>query len=176
MNKLITVFALLTAVSTASAARPYAGAAAGYLIDSEEAYVSARFGFDVAQTQTLTHSLEGEIGVTSDSEEGISLDIVPVMLNYRATASYLDKVELYSGVGAGVTALSLDVDYMGFKYGEDETTFSAQAFVGAKFNVSSKVSFTLGARYIWINDAEFLGEDIKVGDDVSIEAGIHIKF
>jgi hypothetical protein len=176
MNKLTALFALLTAVSAASAAKPYVGAAAGYLIDSEEAFVSARVGFDIAKTPALTHSLEGEIGFSTDSESGISLDLVPVMLNYRATASYTDKIDLYSGFGAGFTALKLDVDYLGYRYKENDTAFSAQTFVGAGFRVSEQVSITLGARYIWINDAEFLGYDFEVGDDVAIEAGVHVRF
>ena len=172
MKKLLTAL-LLSAATSAFGASYYTGGSVGYLVDSKDAYFTGRFGVDVAKTNTLTHSVEAEIGYSHDSDSGLKLDIVPVMANYRLTAPLAQsKFSLYAGAGLGATQVKL----YGWGYNENDWAFTFQAFVGAEYSVTPNVSLTAGTRYLNIGTASVGGIRAKVGDDDSLEAGIRIRF
>ena len=171
MKKLITLI-LLSAASSAFAASPYIAASAGYLIDAEEEFFAVRIGSNIAVVDGLTHSIEGEIGYIGESEGGLSLDLVPVMGNYRITSQpAANNFSFYAGAGLGVSRLKLS----GWVE-DDDWSFTAQAFAGVEYKVTPALSLNLGARYIWLDDVSLGGVSIDLGDDVAIEAGIRFRF
>ena len=165
-------------LSTGIAAAPYVGVSGGYLIDTEEEYIAARVGFDVAKTPQLTHSLELEVGYSSDRFLGSKMTITPVTVNYRATAPLSKGVDLFTMVGVGGSAISVDIPRSGVwgNASDDDFTFTAQAAVGASFPLTDQFAITVAGRYIWISDTDLFGLDVEVGDDVAIEAGVTFKF
>lgn len=172
MKTLLTLL-LLTAATSAFAARPYVGASAGYWIDSEDNYFAARIGTTVAQATGLTHNLEVEVGFTSLGESGIDLDMLPVMANYRLISERdQSKFGFYAGAGLGGTRL----DVSGFGVSDENWAFSVQAFGGVEYKIAPKVALTAGVRYLWIDDANFFGTNTEVGDDVGLEVGIRFRF
>lgn len=172
MKKLITLI-LLSAATSAFAASPYAGASVGYLIDSEEEFFAVRLGTQVAQSQGFSHNIEGEVGFASDGESGISLDLIPVMANYRLTGA-LGQTNLgfYAGAGVGATRLKLS----GWGYNDSSWSFATQAFAGVELKVTPRTALTAGVRYLWIDDDTLSGITAEVGDDVALEVGVRFGF
>lgn len=171
MNKLLSLAAFIIAATTATAGL-YTGATVGYLIDSEEPIFSARLGFDVAQTDTLLHAVEAEVGITSDEEEGAEGDIVPLFANYRGVLKTSEKLDVYFGAGVGLALVDIDA----FGFSDDDQAAALQGFAGVEYKASPTVSLTAGARYIWIDDVTLFGFDADLGDDVALEVGIKIRF
>jgi opacity protein-like surface antigen len=172
MKKLLTAL-LLSAATSAFGASYYTGGSVGYLVDSKDAYFTGRFGVDVAKTNTLVHSVEAEIGYTRDSDSGLKLDLVPVMVNYRLTAPLAQsKFSLYVGAGLGASQVKLS----GWGYHDNDWAFTFQTFAGVEYSVTPTVSLTAGGRYLNIGTASVGGIRGTVGDDGSLEAGIRIRF
>jgi hypothetical protein len=200
MKKTLAIVGLGVATAVASARTPYVGASVGYLLDSKEEYLSARVGFDIAETAKLRHSLEAEVGNTTDRDGQSSRgSITPITLNYRATAPLGEKWTLSSGFGVGASVVDVRIrgwygmvvgsftstdDYTGFytnSYGyydksDRAMAFTWQAFVGGEFQIAHSLSITASARYLWIGDATLWGDSFRVGDDVSLELGVSWKF
>lgn len=170
MKKLITLIALSIATS-AFAASPYVGASAGYLIDGETGFYTARIGTELAQAGGLTHAIEGEFGYTSDKDFGLKLEVIPVMANYRLSGNLGTSAHrFYAGAGAGFSRQKLT----GFVH-DDAWTFAAQAFAGFESSITERTSATLGARYLWLNKYTIANVGIGSSDDVSIEFGIRFR-
>lgn len=172
MKKLLTLI-LLSAASSAFAASPYVGASAGYLIDLEEHFFSARLGSDVAQAQGLIHSIEAEIGIATEKEFGATADFIPVMGNYRIASDLSQNpFGFFAGAGLGTARIMVS----GYGLEDSAWTFAVQVFAGVEYKVTTAFSLTLGARYIWIDEVKLLGTSVDVGDDVALEAGIRFRF
>ena len=171
MKKLLTLIAL-TCASSAFAANPYVGASIGYLIDGEEDFYTFRVGTEIAQDKSLTHSLEGEIGYTSEKESGLKLEVIPVMANYRLTGGLGTNTNFrfYSGAGLGFSRQKLT----GWVR-DDAWTFAGQVFGGVETSLTPRTSATLGARYLWLNKYTIANVGIGSTDDVAIELGIHFR-
>lgn len=168
MKKLLSVI-LLSAATSAFAGTPYVGASVGYLIDGEEALFTARVGTDVAKTNGLVHSIEGEVGYTSDSDFGLKLEIIPVMANYRIAGPLgHSQVNFYSGAGAGFSRQKLTG-----LVNDDAWAFALQAFGGVEIKVAPSTSLSVGARYLWINKYTIANVGVDSSDDVAIEVGVH---
>jgi opacity protein-like surface antigen len=171
MKKIISLF--VAAISLAVTANAlHFGASAGYLVDGEEAYYTVRGGLTLKSTSAIIHSAELELGYSELSDSGVNLEIIPLMANYRAELTNGSRFSTYFGAGAGAARVKLG----GFGVSDYDTVFAAQAFVGASFKPSTKVSLNVGIRYIWIDDATLFGFTGEIGDDVAIEAGISFKF
>lgn len=167
----LTLIALLALASTASAATPYLGVNVGYLFDGQDPMYTTRVGAEFARKDKLSHSAELEVGFTRDSEYGISIDVVPIMANYRFGVDFTPKVSLDLGAGLGLAWNKLKY------YGSStDTAFAYQALAGLNFNVTEKTSLCLGARYINIGEATLSGITADVGDDISVELGMKFKF
>jgi len=170
MKKLLTLI-LLSAATSAAADMPYVGASAGYLIDMEEHFFAGRIGTEVAHKDGLTHSIEIEVGIVSPGESGLSLDLVPVMGNYRVASVGPRDVGFYAGAGLGSARLKASV----FGFDDSAWTFAGQLFAGVEHNVTPALSLTAGLRYIWIDDVTLFGTSVDVGDDVAIEVGVRFR-
>lgn len=172
MKKLLTLI-LLGAATSAFGANLYTGASVGYLVDSKEAYFTGRIGYDIAKTNTLIHSVEAEIGYMSDTEYGATLDITPLMANYRLTGPISSsKFSFYAGGGIGSTRAKLKYA----SYRDSSWAFTAQGFGGVEYALTPTVSVSAGGRYLWIGDATLGSVSDQLGDDFSWEVGIRFKF
>ena len=172
MKKLLTLI-LLSAATTAFAASPYVGASAGYLIDLEEPFFAARIGSEVARANGLVHTMEGEVGIATEKNLGLTAHYIPVMANYRIASEFgAGQVGFYAGAGLGSARIKIS----GFGLDYSSWTFAVQAFGGVEYKVTDAYSLTLGARYIWIDDVDAYGSSVDIGDDVAVEVGIRFRF
>lgn len=175
--KKILITLLVAAGLATSAQALIVGASVGYLTDAKEAYYTARVGSEFSSTNSVTHIGEFEIGYTSQTDGGVRGEFMPVTANYRAQFAGTGKVSYYAGLGAGFARTSVRIPGSGVRYISDSgTSFAAQAFAGVSFLLSDTASLDLGARYIWLDNVNLLGANIHLGDDTSIEAGMHFKF
>ncbi len=176
MKKLLS--ALLALSLAVSAQAVIVGASIGYLTDAKEAYYAARVGIEFSSTNSLAQIGEFEIGYTSQTNGSAKGDFMPVTVNYRAQFARDGKIGGYVGFGAGFARTSVtvpaNVSINGLS--DSGTSFAAQGFAGVSFKLSDTASFNLGARYIWLDNVKLFGTSVHLGDDTSIEAGLHFKF
>lgn len=176
MKKFLTTLLVLSGLAASAQAAVLVGVDAGYLIDSEEEFVSARVGFELSRANAFSHQLELQVGYTEDEEFGAQADILPVTVNYRLAATTTGPWGYSLGAGAGFARSRIDgVSINGPVKLRDES-FAAQAFAGVTYAAGSSVTLSLGAKYIWIDDVNFAGTDVEVGDDVALTAGISFQF
>lgn len=176
MKKFLTTLLVLSGLAASAQAAVIIGVDAGYLIDSEEEFVSARVGFELANTNAFSHQLELEVGYTEDKEFGAKADLLPVTVNYRFVAPSSGAWGYFAGIGAGMARARIDgVSIVGPVKLRDEA-FAAQAFAGVTYQAGHNVTLSLSAKYLWIDDVNFAGTSVEVGDDVALSAGISFKF
>ncbi len=171
MKKFVSL-ALVAASLAVSARALVVGADAGYLIDSEEEYISGRVGHAFASNDSLIHQVELELGYSNQKESGVKGSFLPLTVNYRAESIAANKLGFYYGIGAGLARTKVS----GFGVSDSDTSFAAQGFVGLSYQVSANGAIHLGVKYIWIDDVKLLGSSIDVGDDVALSAGFSVKF
>ena len=176
MKKLISTLIVISGLAASAQAAVIVAADAGYLVDAEEEYLTARVGFEVARSGEFSHQLELEVGYTEDKEYGIKADILPVTANYRFTATTTGPWGYYAGVGAGFARSRIDGASIFGPVKLSDESFAAQAFAGVTYAASDRVALSLGAKYLWIDDVNFAGTSVEVGDDVAVSAGISFKF
>lgn len=176
MKKFVSLALIATSLAVSARALTL-GADVGYLIDSEEAFYSARLGHVVKTDDSLNHQFEIEAGYSSQNESGVKGSFLPVTINYRAESIAANKLGYYFGVGAGFARTRIKFSGSGLPSISDSgTSFAAQGFVGLTYQASATTSLHVGAKYIWIDDVKLLGSSIEVGDDVAFSAGISVKF
>ena len=176
MKSFLTRFLFLAGLATASQAAVIVGTDVGYLVDSREEYLTARAGFEVARGAAFSHQLELEAGYSEAREAGLTADHQPIMLNYRAVAAREGAWGWTLGAGAGVARVKLaGASIVGPVSLRDEP-FAAQAFAGVTYAATPAVSLSLGAKYLWIDDASFGGVRFDVDDDVALSAGVSFRF
>lgn len=175
MKKLLTALFIATGL-VASARAVIIGVDAGYLLESEEEYLSARLGFEFKARENLSHQAELEIGYSGASDAGLKSDLLPVTLNYRLEAAGNGGFGYYAGLGAGFARTSIDGVSIFGPVRLHDTTFAAQAFAGVTYQPGPSTKLHLGAKYLWIDDANFAGSSVEVGDDVALQAGISFRF
>lgn len=169
---LITTLTIAALMGLQSLRAAYAGAGVGYMIDSEEELFTAHVGFEVAAKGSLSHNMEFEIGYVEDSEMGVDVEIMPLMLNYRAINTVNESYDFYFGGGAGISK----VDVSGFGLSDDDSVFTVQLMVGMDFKLSSEVALRLGYRYIYLETVELFGIELDELDDSVVELGLVVKF
>lgn len=178
LTKLCALMALISPF-TLSAAPVYIGAGAGYLLDLEEAYFTSRFGFNVAQTDNVSHNmeLEGGYATTTFAGSGLAgaddyrLTIVPVTLNYRYVLAVNDDLSAFLGGGLGSARLSLSQS----GNSDREWKFAAQAIAGASYRMTSNFFLGATARYLYIDHDVPAALDFG-NDDISIEVSASFVF
>lgn len=175
MKKILTALLIATGLA-ASAQAVIIGADAGYLLDSEEEYFSARLGFELKANGPASHQLELEVGYTDEKDSGLKADLLPVTLNYRLQTAGSGKLGYYFGAGAGIARASIDGVSLFGPVRLRDTSFAAQAFAGVTYQVGPSTALSLGAKYIWVDDMTFVGSTVEVGDDVAIQAGFTFRF
>lgn len=179
MKKLLFALAGLM-FATAAQAGPYTGGSVGYLYDFEEPIYSGRLGYDFSSGGALRGGLEGEISYVrfDDSATRLrsSVDLLPLMANYRGSASLGGPVSLYFGGGVGSSYYDASVE----RLSDTGWIFTAQAFAGLEFFFNENVSMLAGARYLYFDDYDVRasGNDVNFPsvDDIAIEVGMTIRF
>ena len=171
MKKFVSL-ALIVASLAVSARALVVGADAGYLIDSEEEYISGRIGHAFSSNESLVHHVELELGYTSQREAGAKGSFMPVTVNYRAESIAANKLGFYFGAGAGAARTKVS----GFGLSDSGTSFAAQGFVGLSYQVTDTSAFHVGVKYVWIDEVRLLGSSYEIGDDVALSAGFSVKF
>lgn len=172
MKNYLTLTLLSLALAVSAKAAIVTGASAGYLTDSKTGYYAARLGYQFKSASPTAQIVELEVGYTTDSDFGIKLDLVPVMLNYRAEIPTAEKFGVYVGAGLG----EANVDVKTWWTSANDWAFAYQAFAGATYKLNDSTKLTLGGRYLKIENVRMFGSSIEVGDDAAIEAGISVKF
>ncbi len=175
MKKILTALFIITSLA-ASARAVIVSAEAGYLLDSEEEYLSARVGWEFKATDRASHQLELEIGYTDDSAASFKADLMPVTLNYRLALSGTGKLGYVFGAGAGFARSSIDGVGIAGPVRLRDTAFAAQTFAGLTYQVGPSTTVNLGLKYIWVDDMKFAGTSVAVDDDVAVQAGVSFKF
>ncbi|MDB4544911.1 hypothetical protein N9Z83_03110 [Akkermansiaceae bacterium] len=106
-------------------------------------------------------------------EEG-DISFVNITANYEVEAKLSGPVSFYAGGGAGIELVSIDDRF------EDEldsdSNFVAQVFAGFRAHFPSGVVAQAGARYIFRDDFELLGDQFITEDSLAFEASIGFRF
>ncbi|HEY8995303.1 MAG TPA: outer membrane beta-barrel protein [Lacunisphaera sp.] len=171
MKKFVSLALIATSLAVSAQALILAGSA-GYLVDSEEEYLTARIGHEFKATSSLSHQGEIEFAYTGSKESGVKANIYPITANYRLVNTVSEKVSYHFGAGAGL-AIS---EVSGYGISDSGSSFTAQGFAGLDYRLSPNVTAQLGAKYIWIDNVKLFGTSIEVGDDIALSAGISIRF
>lgn len=171
MKKFVSL-ALLAASLAVSAKALIVGADVGYLVDGQEEYISGRLGHTFKSGDSLAHQVEVEVGYNSEKDSGAKGELIPVTLNYRAESLPANKLGYYYGLGAGFTYTKVRA----FGISDNDTAFTAQAFVGLSYKLGETTTFHAGAKYIWIDNVKLFGLSANIGDDVVLSGGLSVKF
>lgn len=166
----------LASVVAASAQTLVTGLDVGYLIDADETYTTARFGWQFKANETYAHELGAEVGYARATEAGGKATLTPVTFNYRLSSVTTGNFGYYFGVGAGFARVRADGVSTGGPVTLRDTSFAAQGFTGLTWQASDTVALNVGAKYIWIDDVRLAGTSVEIGDDIALSAGISIKF
>lgn len=175
MKRILTSLLLITSLA-APAQAVLVGVDAGYLLDSEEEFLAARIGFEVANARGISHQLDFEAGFTDTNEDGVKGDIVPLMLNYRLVKDGGPLWGYYFGAGAGIARTRIDGVSTGGPIRLHDESLALQALAGITYRLGETAELVLGARYIWIDDVTFVGQSFEIGDDVAVSLGLNFKF
>ena len=176
LKKILPALFIVTGLAVSSRAVVIASET-GYLLDSKEAYFTARAGFDLKTDTAAAHQLALEVGYTQDHASGAKSSLLPVTLNYRfETAPGAGPFGYYAGVGAGVAHTRLEGVSINGPVTLSDDSFAAQAFAGVTYRITPAATLSLGAKYIWVDDVKLAGTKLDVGDDVALQAGFSFRF
>lgn len=176
MKKLFITLIALSGLAASAQAAVLVGVDAGYLIDSEEEYLTARIGFEVSHANAYSHQVELEVGYSEADESGLSADLLPITANYRFVATTTERFGYHLGVGAGLARARIDgASIFGPVRLRDEA-LALQGFAGVNYQLAPAATLTAGVRYLWIDDVTFAGSTFEVGDDVAVSLGLSFRF
>jgi len=186
MKKLATIILLASGLAASAPAAITAGLEAGYLLDGKDAYWAGRFGWELTKGLSLSHQVEIELGYTEHSESesfsGFSLEansrLTPLTINYRVETTRATKLNYYFGAGLGQAKVEFNVRGSGVpNFSDHSTAFAVQAFTGLSYQVASATTLHVGLKYLWVDEVDLFGaNDIEIGDDFALTAGISVKF
>lgn len=185
------------------------GASAGYLIDAEEEFFSVQLGKKFSESNGLSQSIFFEVGYSELNNDGDKLNLednfnigggdsftgkadleatfIPITLNYKLEKRLSDKFSVYGGLGAGVAIIDIDGNFdddlndINDEGNDSETSFFAQAFIGAAYHFTPNFEMFGGGRYMYIDDYSLTTNsgvkiDVDNNDDVLLELGGRFHF
>lgn len=152
----------------------FLGGGADYMFDSEEVFWNGHIGYNLSEASALFIEA-GWIGEDEDfGNTNISIDVVPVTLNYKYEWALGDQLSWYLGAGLGAANIDVDVEDFG---SEDEWSFMAQAFTGLVYEFTPAFEAYLGVRYMWFDEPDFGGSgDLDDFDDWGVGLGLRFNF
>jgi opacity protein-like surface antigen len=174
MKKLIALgFILVAGTPFLATAKPkYVEASVGYFVDAGEPMYSGRFGYVFSGTEAKSHSAELEIGFTALDIPGASVDVMPVLVNYKYTFQLQGKLNVFAGAGVGFSMLNFGVSTQS----DTDYPLTYQVVAGIDYRVTDKTDITLGARYYDIGDAEVFTIPYEIGNDIEFALGCRFRF
>jgi opacity protein-like surface antigen len=151
----------------------FLGGGGDYMLDSEEVFWNGHIGYNLSDASSLFI----EAGWMGEDEDilgfDVSVDIVPVSLNYQYEWALGDCLSWYLGGGIGMG--NVDVEVKGVA-ADDDWEFMAQAFTGLIYEFTPAFEAYLGLRYLWIDDSEIGGVDVDDLDDFGVGLGLRFNF
>lgn len=184
MKKSALTIALLIGLE-ASAHGVVVGLETGYLTDNQDAYYSARVGYEWKADESISHQVEVEIGYTKHSEPsafGFSIGnaetkIQPVTLGYRLALTRTEKLGYYFGAGAGMAWVDLRFPGSGLPWiSASDEVLALQGFGGVTYKLTPQTALNLGLKYLWLGDFKDRGISAEVGDDLAVMVGVSFRF
>ena len=163
-----TLFFVSTLVLTCFANATYIGGSLGYLTDSEALYESGRIGYTFVQLSNTSHSLEVEVGHSYKEKNGVSVRVVPTVINYRGETSIGQNAFIYYGLGVGSAYVKAEFN----NHSASDSSFVFQSFGGAGYRMSEKASLLAGVRYLRVADFDTVGSE----NDFGFNLGLQISF
>jgi len=163
----------------------------GYLEGLEEGFIYGQLRGTIYENADTRHTLFGELMYFGedtdvalffrDGTSGIfdgSTNFFNLSLGYEAAFKLTEGFELYAGGSAGAQFVSLDLDrFSSFNDTlDDDVRFVGQAFAGMRFHVNPNLSIKLGARRMFLEDFEVLGDEFSIADQWGFEAGLTFRF
>ena len=111
---------------------------------------------------------------TPYANHDITIEVVPITLNYKYECPLAGNFNWYIGAGAGVAIVDLSIDGPIEDYSEDETVFYGHVFAGLTYNFSETFELFAGARCTFMDDVD--GEETDIDETVHYEIGARINF
>ena len=113
------------------------------MLDSEEVFWNGHIGYNLSDASSLFI----EAGWMGEDETisgfDVSVDIVPVSLNYQYEWALGDSLSWYFGAGIGMGNVEVDVKNVA---ADDDWEFMAQAFTGLVYEFTPAFEAYLGLR------------------------------
>ena len=189
-NYLITILGAILLSSTSHAQFLQGGGiliGGGYLEEPDTGYIFGQIRGTVYEDHLVAHTFFLEfLGHQDDAviefpafgggslfEDG-DLNFADFTVNYELEAKLGGPVSFYLGGGVGVEYVTLDGRF-DFSF-DDDTNFVAQVFAGFRFRNQRGLSAQLGARYIFRDNFEILGDEFIAEDTFGFEASIGFRF
>ncbi len=176
------------------AGRSYVTVTGGSMLDIEEPYIVANFGYQIDEISSF--SLQAFY--LKDSfykveyahfEDFYEEQYLGLGAGYRASFSVTERASLYLGASAGIVFISSDLNWKDYdtyiNTKGDGTSFYADAVAGIEYKLTDHLSLNAAARFIYINDYnvkyrdseyEFKIEHYTAGDLFGLEAGLTYRF
>ena len=172
----------------------FAGGSVGYIGgDWEEEIYNLHIGAEYkCPTSSCSHSIFLEVGYTEQDEtvsiidpnataaiifadHDVSLEVIPITLNYKYECAINSKLNWYIGGGAGVALVDFEIDGPFVDGSESDTVFYAHIFAGLTYDISESFEIFGGARYIFMDEIDDTDEGI-LDEEIQYELGVRFNF
>ena len=186
-NCLFTALALICSVAISQAQFGYSGGAVviggGYLDKPGTAYGFGQIRGTIYEDHSVAHSVFLDIlghqdGAVIQFGNGNlvrgDISFANIKANYEVEAKLGGALSFYAGGGAGIELVRID-DRFDDELDSD-ANFVAQVFAGFRAHFPSGVVVQAGARYIFRDDFQLLGDQFITEDSVAFEASIGFSF
>jgi opacity protein-like surface antigen len=136
--------------------------------------------FSIDKLETLLQSDANRFNVRTSYD----LDIIPITLNAKFERALTGNLNAYLGAGLGMAYVNLDLTTVNQyikgnslkSFSESDWVFYTQVFGGLSYNVTPAFEIYGGARWIYIDDANWGNATLTLGSDWLIELGARYKF
>ena len=186
-NCLFTALALICSAAISQAQFGSSGGAVviggGYLEKPGTAYGFGQIRGTVYEDHSVAHSVFLDIlghqdGAVIELKNGNlvrgDISFVNITANYELEAKLSGALSFYAGGGAGIELVSIDDRFDDVL--DSDANFVAQVFCGFRAHYPSGVVVQAGARYIFRDDFQLLGDQFITEDSVAFEASIGFRF
>ena len=155
----------------------------GYLEKPGTAYGFGQIRGTVYEDHSVAHSVFLDIlghqdGAVIELKNGNlvrgDISFVNITANYELEAKLSGALSFYAGGGAGIELVSIDDRFDDVL--DSDANFVAQVFCGFRAHYPSGVVVQAGARYIFRDDFQLLGDQFITEDSVAFEASIGFRF
>ena len=190
-NCLFTALALICSVAISQAQLGSSGGAVviggGYLDKPGTAYGFGQIRGTVYEDHSVAHSVFLDILAHRDEAilefvdlggfsffESGDISFVNITANYEVEAKLSGALSFYAGGGAGIELVSIDDRFDDVL--DSDANFVAQVLSVFRAHFPSGVVAQAGARYIFRDDFQLLGDQFITEDSLAFEASIGFRF